>query len=165
MTMKISVIAAMAENRVIGIGNRMPWHLPADLRKFRALTMGKPIIMGRKTFESIGRPLPGRDNAIVSRNPAYRHPGCLVFADICLALTHFHDRDEVFIIGGSALYAAALPLTDTLYLTCIHSRYGGDTFFPEIDIGQWKTLERQRIDDDPAVDFSYSFMKLERHRK
>jgi dihydrofolate reductase len=162
--MKISLIVAMANNRVIGSGNRMPWHLPADLKKFKVLTMGKPIVMGRKTHESIGRPLPGRENLVVSRNAFFRAPGCLVFASIETALAHVRHREEIFIIGGSSFYAAALPVADTLYLTHIHRDFGGDTLFPEIDADEWHTLEQQTIDNDPSVDFSYSFKKLARKK-
>lgn len=164
-TMKISLIAAMAENCVIGIDNRMPWHLSADLKKFKALTMGKPIIMGRGTYESIGRPLPGRENAVISRNSRFRAPGCSVFADIAAALAHFHEHDEIFIIGGASLYAAMLPFADTLYLTRIHRDFDGDRFFPEIAAGEWQIVEQQIITDDPSVDFSYSFLKLARKNK
>lgn len=160
--MKISLIAAMAANRVIGIDNRMPWHLSADLKRFKTLTMDKPIIMGRRTYESIGRPLPGRESVVISRNSRYSILGCLVFSGIDAALAHFRHRDEIFIIGGSSLYAAILPLADTLYLTLIHQDFSGDTFFPEIPAEQWEMLEQQRIDNDPCVDFSYSFIKMGR---
>ncbi|MGR8935188.1 MAG: dihydrofolate reductase [Gammaproteobacteria bacterium] len=160
--MRISLIVAMADNRVIGIDNRMPWHLSADLKKFKALTMGKAIVMGRKTYESIGRPLPGRENAIISRDKLFTAPGCRVFASMDAALSHFRNHEEVFIIGGSSLYAEMLPFADTLYLTRIHRNFCGDTFFPEIPAEQWQTLEHQKIDDDPDVDFSYSFIKLKR---
>lgn len=160
--MQISVIVAMANNRVIGAGNRMPWHLPADLKRFKALTMGKPVVMGRKTHESIGRPLPGRDNVVVSRDPAFRAPGCQVYPSIEAALAALRQHDEVFIIGGAALYAALLPQAGTLYLTQIHRDFDGDTFFPEFPADEWRTLERQLVDDDPAAGFSYSFLKLAR---
>ena len=167
--MKISLIVAMASNRVIGLNNKMPWHLSADLKKFKKITMGAPILMGRKTFESIGRPLPGRTNIIISRNPLYRpsagsgqDPVCLVFNDIDQALESCRDSDEVFIIGGSDFYKSMLPIADTLYLTQIHQEFSGDTFFPAIDPEQWTELEREDIQDDPDVVFSYSFLKLER---
>jgi dihydrofolate reductase len=163
--MKISLIVAMASNRAIGLNNRMPWHLSADLKKFKQITMGAPILMGRKTYESIGRPLPGRTNIIISRNPSYRQPGCLVFNDIETALEHCRDAEEIFVIGGSAFYRSMLPVADTLYLTQIHKDFPGDTFFPEIDAEQWVEVDREDIRDDPDAAFSYSFLKLEKVRK
>jgi len=158
--MKISLIVAMASNRAIGLNNQMPWHLSADLKKFKKITMGAPILMGRKTYESIGRPLPGRTNIIISRNPSYSQPGCLVFNDIDKALASCGDSDEIFVIGGSDFYKSMLPVADTLYLTQIHQDFPGDTFFPEIDAGQWVEVEREDIDDDPDVSFSYSFFEV-----
>ena len=132
--MKISLIVAMAANRAIGLDNKMPWHLSADLKKFKAITMGSPIVMGRKTYESIGRPLPGRSNIIISRNLDYQQAGCLVFNDIKAAIeASSKDAEEIFIIGGAELYKATLPHADNLYLTLINQDFNGDTFFPEID--------------------------------
>lgn len=161
--MKISLIAAMADNRVIGLNNQMPWHLSADLKKFKKITLGSPIVMGRKTHESIGRPLPGRVNIIVSRNPGYRQEGCLVFNELKTALTAAcENADEAFIIGGSDLYEAALPMAGALYLTLINKDFQGDTFFPAINLNDWIEVEREDIGDDPDAGFSYSFLKLER---
>jgi dihydrofolate reductase len=162
--MKISLIVAMASNRVIGLKNQMPWHLSADLKKFKKITMGAPILMGRKTHESIGRPLPGRTNIIISRNPEYKQPGCLVFNDIDKALEYCRDSDEVFVIGGSDFYKSMLPLADTLYLTQIHREFPGDTFFSEIDEDLWAEVGREDIQDDPDAGFSYSFLKLKRNK-
>ncbi len=162
--MKISLIVAMASNRAIGLNNQIPWHLSADLKKFKKITMGAPILMGRKTYESIGRPLPGRSNIIISRNPEYRQAGCLVFNDIEQALESCRDRAEVFVIGGSDFYRSMLAVADTLYLTQIHREFPGDTFFPELDASQWIEVEREDIQDDPDVAFSYSFLKLEKRR-
>ncbi|MBL6985557.1 MAG: dihydrofolate reductase [Methylobacter sp.] len=163
--MKISLIVAMASNRAIGLNNQMPWHLSADLKKFKKITMGSPILMGRKTYESIGRPLPGRTNIIISRNSSYSQPGCLVFNDIDQALASCAEVEEVFVIGGADFYQAMLPVADTLYLTLIHQEFPGDTFFPEIDDEQWIEVEREDIGDDPNVAFSYSFLKLEKFKK
>lgn len=161
--MKISLIVAMASNRVIGINNQMPWHLSADLKKFKRLTMGSPILMGRKTYESIGRPLPGRTNVIISRNPSYRQEGCLVFTDIERAIAHCcQHHDEIFFIGGSDLYQTMLPRAKTIYLTEIKKDFTGDTFFPEMDHADWMEVEREDIDDDPDAPFSYSFLKFEK---
>lgn len=163
--MKISLIVAMASNRAIGLNNQMPWHLSADLKKFKKITMGAPILMGRKTYESIGRPLPGRTNIIISRNPEYSQPGCLVFDDIDKALAGCGDAEEVFVIGGSDFYQAMLPVVDTLYLTQIHREFQGDTFFPEIDLEQWVEVGREDVLEDPDAAFSYSFLKLEKRIK
>ena len=160
--MKISLIVAMAGNRAIGINGRMPWHLSADLKHFKKITLGSPVIMGRKTFDAIGRPLPGRDNVVVSRNADYHCPGARVFGDIETALQACQDRDEVFIIGGATLYQAMLPAADYLYLTLIHKDFAGDTFFPDFDASMWREIDRTDIDDDASVDFSYSFIKLAR---
>lgn len=160
--MKISLIVAMASNRVIGINGQMPWHLSADLKKFRQITTGHPILMGRKTYESIGRALPGRRNIIISRNPDYKIDGCEVFSDIKVAIASCNDREEVFVIGGAAFYESMLPKADFLYLTEIHQAFDGDTYFPEINPQEWQEIERLDIDDDASVNFSYSFLKLQR---
>jgi len=160
--MKISLIVAMASNRAIGLNNEMPWHLSADLKKFKQITMGSPILMGRKTFESIGRPLPGRNNIIISRNEDYQQPGCLVFNSIEAAIESCQQEEEIFIIGGATFYQAALPLADKLYLTEINKSFTADTFFPVIDRNDWKELAREDISDDPTVDFCYSFISLEK---
>ena len=161
--MKISLIVAMASNRVIGLNNKMPWHLSADLKKFKKITMGSPILMGRKTHESIGKPLPGRTNIIISRNQDYQQNGCLVFNDLETALKKTcENAEEIFVIGGSDLYEAILPMADTIYLTLINREFPGDTFFPEIDLDDWSEVEREDIKDDPDADFSYSFLKFEK---
>jgi len=153
----------MASNRVIGNNNLMPWHLSADLKKFKKITMGSPILMGRKTYESIGRPLPSRTNIIISRNPEYQQDGCLVFNDIETAIKKgCESAGEIFVIGGSDLYEAILPIADALYLTIINREFQGDTFFPDIDLNDWSEVERENIHDDPDAAFSYSFLKLEK---
>jgi dihydrofolate reductase len=159
--MKISLIVAMASNRAIGLNNQMPWHLSADLKRFKQITMGHPIIMGRLTFEAVGRSLPGRTNIIVSRNPAYLAGGCVVVDSVDAAI-HYGCRlaDEVFIIGGSTLYEATLPIADTLYITQINQDFEGDTFFPDFDRNNWSEVEREDVADDVKVNFTYSFLKL-----
>lgn len=127
--MKISLIVAMASNRAIGLDGQMPWHLSADLKHFKQVTMGAPIVMGRKTFDAIGRPLPGRRNLVISRNSDYQAAGCEVFADINSALQACGNVTEVFVIGGATLYQALLPCADYLYLTEIHRPFAADTFF------------------------------------
>ena len=161
--MKISLIVAMASNRVIGLNNKMPWHLSADLKKFKQITMGSPILMGRKTYESIGRPLPGRTNMIISRNTDYQQAGCLVFNNLETALQSAGElTPELFIIGGSDLYQTLLPLADKLYLTLINKVFEGDTYFPEIDLNEWIEVAREDINDDISTSFCYSFLTLEK---
>ncbi len=161
--MKISLIVAMAANRAIGLNNQMPWHLSADLKRFKQITMGHPIVMGRKTFEAIGRPLPGRTNIIVSRKSNYVQKDCLAVDSLDAAIREgCRLADEIFIIGGATLYEATLPLADTLYITQINQDFDGDTFFPEFDTGQWREVEREDIKNDAAVNFTYSFLKFEK---
>lgn len=161
--MKISLIAAMADNRVIGLNNAMPWHLSADLKRFKQITLGAPVLMGRKTFESIGKPLPGRTMLIVSRNRGYRQPGCEVFQDLAGALAKACAlAPEVFIVGGADLYRALLPCAQTLYLTEIHRDFPGDTFFPPWNADEWREIEREDVRGDQADGFDYSFVTLRR---
>jgi dihydrofolate reductase len=160
--MKISLIVAMANNRVIGINGQMPWHLSADLKKFRQITTGHPILMGRKTYQSIGRPLPGRRNIVISRNQNYQIDGCDVFNDIENAINSCQESEELFVIGGAAFYETMLPKADFLYLTEIKKEFVGDTYFPEINYQEWQEIERLDINDDTSVDFCYSFLKLQK---
>ena len=160
--MKLSLIVAMATNRTIGINNQMPWHLSADLKKFKKITMGHSIIMGRKTFESIGRPLPGRENIIISRNPQYQQQGCLVFDNLDSAIQNCAESDEIFVIGGATLYETTLARADRLYITEIQQAFDGDTWFPKINHEQWREIARKEINDDNSVDFKYSFIVYER---
>lgn len=141
--MIISIIAAMAENRVIGRGGAIPWDIPDDRRRFRDLTMGHPVIMGRKTFESIGRPLAGRMNIILTRQPEYRKEDCRVVHSLADALASSAGADEVFICGGEEPYRLALPLADRIYLTVIHEFCAGDAFFPPIPA---EFIETERSD-------------------
>ena len=163
--MTVSLIWAMADNRVIGIENRLPWKLPADMRWFRQQTLGKPIVMGRLTFESFGaRPLPGRRNLIVSRNPDYRAEGAEVFDSLPAALAAAEDDAEVMVIGGASLYAQALPLADRLYLTLVHAKVEGDAYFPDFDMGEWREVERLDHAADEKNPHPCSFVILERRR-
>lgn len=154
----------MASNRAIGLDGQMPWHLPADLKHFRQTTMGAPLIMGRKTFEAIGRPLPGRRNLIISRDYDYRQSGCEVFNSIAAALEACKVTDEVFIIGGATLYHALLPSANYLYLTEINKDFPADTYFPPFDRNNWLELSREDFQPDTEANFSYSFIKLEQLR-
>lgn len=140
----------------------MPWHLSADLKYFKRITLGAPVLMGRITFEAIGRPLPGRTNLIISSNPAFQAPGCLGFTSVEAAIEHSRQYPELFVIGGASLYKALLPQADFLYLTEIHRDFAGDTCFPEFDRTQWREVDRLDVLDDRSVDFAYSFIKLER---
>ncbi len=139
----INVIVAMARNRVIGINNTLPWRLPADLQHFKALTMGHHIVMGRKTYESIGKPLPGRTTVIVTRNADYRADGCVTATSIAAALAACGDDPEIFFVGGAELYAQVLPRADRLYLTEIQAEFDGDAHFPELPGSDWHEVARQ----------------------
>jgi dihydrofolate reductase len=154
----VSLVAALARNRVIGTGNRLPWHLPEDLRRFKRLTMGAPVIMGRKTHESIGKPLPGRRNIVVTRQPGARWEGCEVAGSLEAALAAAGDAPEVFVIGGAELYAAALPRADRLHLTLIDAEYEGNAFFPAFDPADWRETARE-----PGPEFT--FVTYERARR
>jgi len=158
----ISLIAAMASNRVIGINNTLPWHLPADFKHFKAVTMGKPILMGRKTYESIGRPLPGRTNIIITHNPSYVAEGCHVVNSIEQALTLTENDAEVMVIGGASFYQQTLPIAQRIYLTIIHHDFDGDAHFVKYDESIWR--EVQRVDHQPDENnrYPYSFLTLEK---
>ncbi|KLV11179.1 type 3 dihydrofolate reductase [Photobacterium ganghwense] len=159
--MKISMIAAMAKDRVIGKDNAMPWHLPADFAWFKKVTMGKPIVMGRKTFESIGRPLPGRQNIVISRNPDFTAEGVTVVSDIAAAQSAAGDVEELMIIGGGSIYEACLPLADRLYLTFIDLTVAGDTCFPAWD-DTWQEVHSESYAADEKNAHAMRFVILER---
>ena len=161
--MLISLIVAMAKNRVIGRGNQMPWHLPADLRHFKSVTLGKPVIMGRKTFESIGRPLPGRRNVVISRNLDWCAEGVESVSSLDAALALVQDADEVMIIGGGQLYREALPLAQRLYLTHIELPVtDADTWFPDYSQYQWQQCAEELHEPDEKNPYHYRFETLER---
>jgi dihydrofolate reductase len=160
--MKIALIVAMASNHVIGMNNKIPWHLSADLKKFKQITLGSPILMGRKTHESIGKTLLGRKNIIISRNPLYQSANCQVFTGIQAAMASCLADQQLFVIGGAHLYQLMFAKADFIYLTEIHKHFTGDTYFPKIDPHQWQEVARQDINNDPQVDFNYSFVKFQR---
>jgi len=160
--MKLSLIAAVSCNRVIGANNRMPWHLSADLKRFKAITWGKPILMGRKTYESIGRPLPGRLNIVLTHDRHFQADGCAVVHALEDAMALAADADELMVIGGASLYERFLADADRLYLTLIEREFGGDTYFPEISLENWREVAGETIKGDPSVDFTYRFVVLER---
>lgn len=157
MKPRISIVAALARNRVIGTENRLPWRLPEDLAHFKALTLGHPLLMGRKTFESLGRPLPGRTNIVISRNPGYAPPGCQVADSIAAALALCEAAQEVFCIGGAQLYSQVLPLADRLYLTEVQVDAAGDAWFPEFDRNTFREVSREshRGAKGDALDFDF----------
>lgn len=160
----ISLIAAMAKNRVIGKGNQMPWHLPADLLHFKQKTLGKPIIMGRKTFESIGRSLPGRQNIVISRNSDYVAAGCELASSIEDALKIAASKEEVMIIGGGFLYSQTLAMADNLYLTFIELEVEGDTCFPDYTQLDLTEVKRTTCAPDDKNQFHYEFVDYKINR-
>jgi dihydrofolate reductase len=162
--MRLSLIVAAAENGVIGDGNRLPWRLPDDLKRFRTVTMGKPILMGRKTYESIGKPLPGRTNIVLSRRRELALPGCVVVESIQAAIAAAGDAAELAVIGGAEVYAQALPSADLIHLTRVHATIEGDAIFPKLSSREWteRFIERHPADERHAYEFS--FIELERIR-
>lgn len=155
MSQCISIIAAVANNRVIGVNNTLPWHLPEDLKRFRALTMGHHIVMGRKTYESLGRLLPGRTTVIVSRSAGFDVPGALVAGSLQEALAKCLNDEEVFVIGGAQLYRDALPVAHRLYLTEIDADFEGDVFFPEMEQSVWQESEREPHTSETGLKYDY----------
>lgn len=153
---KLSLIAAVAENGVIGLDNALPWHLPEDLKRFRALTTGHHIIMGRKTYESLNRLLPDRTTVIVTRNPQYHVPGALVANSLTSAIELCSADPEIFLIGGAELYKEGLELADRLYLTEVHQPFDGDAYFPSWDRRQWREISRERHTSVKGLPFSYA---------
>ena len=161
--MFISIIVAFANNRVIGRDNQLIWHLPNDLKHFKAVTSGHPVIMGRKTFESIGRLLPNRKNIIVTRNTAYQVEGAHVFNSLETAIESCVYEDEVFIIGGSEIYGRALPLANKLYITEVLHNFEGDAFFPEINYSEWKLISEEAGMIDEKNKWEHRFRLYHRH--
>ncbi len=158
----VSAIVATDERGGIGLGGRLPWYLPNDLKRFKALTMGKPIVMGRRTFDSIGRALPGRRNIVVSRRPDLAIDGCSVVPSFVAALGVVADAAEVCVIGGAEVYQLALPVTDLVHLTKVHATVDADTFFPALDAADWKEIAREDHPADERHAYAYSFVTLQR---
>ena len=156
----LALIAARARNGVIGLDNLMPWHLPEDLAYFKRVTLGKPVVMGRKTFESIGRPLPGRLNIVVTRNPDWQAAGVQVAhsLDAALALAAAAAPEEIMLIGGAELYRQALPQADVLYLTEIDAEFAGDAFFPEVDLARWR-IDREEAGQRDSDGLRWRFVR------
>ena len=159
---RISLIAAMDRNRVIGRDNEIPWRLPAEMKWFRSVTMGKPILIGRKTYESIGRPLPGRLNIVLTRNKDFVAEGCTVVHSIGEVKTAVAEEDELMVIGGAYLYEQMLPLADCLYLTYIEADVGGDTFFPEFSLEEWKIVQETLFTADERNPYDYRIVSMQR---
>jgi dihydrofolate reductase len=159
---KLSIIAAVADNGVIGIDNRLPWRLPADLAHFKRLTLGKPILMGRRTWESLPGLLPHRTHVVISRNPDYRAEGAVVVHSLEQAIEQFGDVDELMLIGGAQLYAQALPLAARLYLTEVHAEPEGDAFFPAFDRAEWCEVERIAGQVDERNPIPHHFVTYQR---
>lgn len=160
--MIISIIAAMGEHREIGIENRLPWKLPADMQWFRRHTLGKPVLMGRNTYESIGKPLPGRQNIILTRERNYQVEGAQVVHHLEEAISAADGAEELMVIGGAALYEQLLPMADRLYQTLVHARFPADSWFPDYTRGHWKQIERTDRPADEGNPFACSFIILER---
>ncbi len=158
----ISLIVAMAQNGVIGRSNALPWRLPEDLKHFKAYTLGKPILMGRKTFESIGRPLPGRDNLVLTRDPRWHAEGVTAVHSVEEALERTRDSEELVAIGGAEIYRLLLPLAHRIYLTHVHADVPGDTFFPAFDPAQWDDVEYRTHPADERHAYPVTFVTLER---
>ena len=152
---RVTLVAAVAANGVIGAGGKLPWRLPEDLKRFRALTLGHPVIMGRRTWESLGKPLPGRENIVVTRSRGYDAPGAHVAASLEAALAFCAGEPTAFVIGGGELYAAALPLARVLVLTEIHRDYAGDAWFPEFDHTVWRETQRKPHTDADGLRFDF----------
>lgn len=162
MKPRVSLIVAMAKNRVIGVNNTLPWRLPADLKHFKALTMGHHIVMGRKTYESIGKPLPGRTSVVVTRNAGYSAPGVIVVNSLPSAISACGDDDEIFVIGGAEFYLQAITLADRIYLTEIDADIHGDAYFPEFKRDEWLELSRERHNQLEPQPLQYQFVVYHR---
>jgi dihydrofolate reductase len=159
---QVSIIVAADEHGGIGRDGGLPWHLPGDLKHFKALTMGKPIVMGRKTWDSIGRPLPGRRSLVVSRQPGFALDGVEVFDSLEAALQAAAGAPETCVIGGADIYRQALPLAEVVHLTRVHASVQADTFFPVLDAGEWEEVAREDRPADDRHAHAYSFLTLKR---
>ena len=163
----ISFVVAMDRNRLIGDGDALPWRLPDEMRRFREITMGHPVLMGRKTYESIPtkfRPLEGRENIILTTQAGYEAPGCRVVHSLQEAVDAVDPGEELMVIGGAHVFAALMPIVDRLYLTEIDGEYSGDVYFPAIDRAQWREVARERHPRDARHDSSFTFLVLDRRR-
>ena len=168
MSIRLSLMVAKASNRVIGRNNKLPWYLPNDLKYFKQVTFGKPVIMGRKTWDSLGKPLPGRTNIVITRQADFQAEGAKVVATLDEAVTlaenvaFIEGQDEAVVMGGAEIYALALPQADRLYLTEVHAEVDGDTWFPEYDTSEWKEIGREDFPGEGPNPYDYSFVVYER---
>lgn len=164
--MKISIIVAVAENNVIGVKNKLPWYLPADLKRFKKITMRHHIIMGRKTFESIGKPLPGRTNIIMTRNKNLKIKGSIVVNSLSDAFKTAKENGEteVFVIGGAEIFRKALTKANKIYMTKVKAKIKGDVFFPKINFKDWRLVSREKHPPDSKNPYSYEFLVLEKKK-
>ena len=162
---RISIVVAMAMNRTIGINNTLPWRCPEDLNHFKALTMGHPMIMGRKTFDSIGKPLPGRVTVVVTRDRGLKVEGCLIAHSLPEAIAACTGDEEIFVVGGAELYAQALPLVDRLYITEIQQEVEGDAHFPEFNRAEWQEVSRERFRQETPQPLEYHFVTYCRNNR
>ena len=167
--MKLAIIVAQARNRVIGVNNKLPWHLPEDLKYFKRVTMGKPVIMGRNTYESIGRPLPGRTNIVISRQADYKPEGVEVVSsleaarELAESIGLINGIEEAMVIGGAQIYEQALSLAGRLYLTEVDAEIQGDAWFPEFAREDWKEVGRESFSAEGSNPYNYSFIVLDRN--
>ncbi|MFH1603007.1 MAG: dihydrofolate reductase [Pseudomonadota bacterium] len=159
---RVCLIAALAANRTIGKDNALPWRLPADLKRFKELTMGHPVVMGRKTYESIGKPLPGRRNLVITRDRGYSASGCEVVHSLDAAIAACLGTQRIFVIGGAELYREALPRAQRLEFTEIHAEFEGDAVFPEFGMDEWREVGREMHGAESSIPFSYDFARYER---
>lgn len=159
---KLSIVVAISENNAIGKDNQLLWHLPADLKHFKEITTGHPIIMGRKTYDSIGRPLPNRRNIVITRQKDLNLPSIEVVNSLDEAIKLCQNENEVFIIGGAEIYKHAIAITNNIYLTTVHQNYEADVFFPHLDKSEWKEIEREHHQHDEKNSVAYTFSTLQR---
>ncbi len=157
----ISLLVAVSDNGLIGRDNQLPWHLPADLKRFKRLSLGKPVLMGRKTWESLGRPLPERRNIVITRNRDYRAPGAEVTGSLEEAIRLAGDAEEIMVIGGAEIFRLALPLADRMYYTHVHTVMDGDTFFPPVDWSEWQPVHEEQGEGGPLP---FKFVDYNRRR-
>ena len=160
--MRVSIVVAASRNGVIGRGGELPWHISEDLKHFRAVTLGHPIIMGRLTWASIGRPLPGRQNIVISTREDFSAEGCSVVSSPAEALRAAGDADEVMVIGGGQIYALFLPISERIYLTRVDAEVDGDTFFPALNSGEWRVIDCETYAAGEGREYGFSFQTLER---
>lgn len=158
----LAIIVAVADNGVIGNSNQLPWRLPDDLKRFKALSLGKPIVMGRKTYDSIGRPLPGRLNVVISRQPGLEIPGCTVVTSIDEAIAAAHPAPEIVIVGGADIYRQVLPRVQVIHLTRVHANVAGDVVFPELKEQEWREVAKEYHPADERHAHAFTFSTLER---